>query len=150
MNNLDRNTLVENFTSNTDMNLEISNDHRSVMDYLVRGKENIYNLQDIVKYITTVFFSEELNWESLEEIKYSLEECNLYEYVDDLVDIYNEDLIKSYFYFDTDIQLDDYWISDEDDDIIIKVLKQAQFEWYLSLFSELQQRFITYLEWLES
>ena len=103
-----------------------------------------------MEYVVNAFFSEELRWESLNEIKNNIEECDLYEYVDDLVDIYDEDLINSYFYFNTNIELDDYWISDEDDDIIIKVLKQAQFEWYLSLFSELQQSFITYLEWLES
>lgn len=150
MNNLDRNTLVENFTWNTDMNHEISNEHRSVIDYLVKNEENLNNFQEVMGKVVNTFFSEELNWESIEEIKYGLLECNLYEYVDDLVDIYDEDLIKSYFYFDTNIELDNYWISDDWDDLIIKILKEAQFEWYLSLFSELQQRFITYLEWLES
>jgi len=149
METFNKDTLVENFTSNEDLMFEISSEHRSVIDYLVKDNEELYTFKDVMNYIINTFFEEELNRETKEQVISNLKECNLYEYIDDLIDVYDEDLINSYFYFDTDIEIDIEEIKEENADLILTILKETQFEGYRGLFEDIRQKFITYLEWLD-
>lgn len=147
MANINKDALVGNFILDEDVIASISEDNRDVIDYYVKKEkyENYISLPEIIWDITKNIFDEELRWENIDEIIYNIEQSNLSETIDWLIDIYDEDIINSYFYFDTDIDIE---IVDTEDDIIISILKKAQFEWYSELFETIKNKFLTYLEWL--
>lgn len=149
MNNFNRDTLVEDFISNEEAISSISLNSRNVIDYYVKNEKNkdYISLPDIVWNIVKDIFEDELKWDNIDDIIYNIKENNFHEMVDWLIDIYDEDLINSYFYFDTDIDIETI---DTEDDIIISIMRKSQYEWYSELFETIKNEFITFLEWLDS
>lgn len=82
-------------------------------------------------------FDENILKKWIEDIK----EFETNDYIDWLIDVYDEDLIQSYKYFQ---EWTDTYEIDENN---IEIMTRAQWEWYSILFNDIKYNFIKFLEW---
>lgn len=148
MTNINRDTLVENFISNKELIISILLENRKVFDYSIRYIQNTKTGIELMKDLITDFIDEAFYFE--ETIKNKkvfidlVDNYDLSEYIDWLVDIYDEDLMVSYSYFQ------DYTEICEWDEYMVEIMQKAQFDWYTELFEAIRNKFLTYLKWLEN
>lgn len=139
--------LLKGFLDNEELIEKIYIENELVIDYFIKSNENINNLWELI----SDFIKEELLYTfANSEILFGSNYLDLYlksinsfwleDYVSWIVDIYNEDLIYSYTYFE-----DFAWIEEWDENLI-KVMIRAQYNWYYCLFSMIIDEFINYIE----
>ena len=112
-----------------------------VMDYLIKYWD--YKNSNYVWVIKWFLINNSLFWNSQTDISkalYKIQNFNLAEYIEWEINIYDEDLLNSYYYFDnwTDVR---EWDKD-----VIYILKRAQYEWYDELYSDILNNFLEFIK----
>jgi len=142
MNTLNKAQLLNDFLNKNDIISEILSANRKVFYYIIKDdktwKTGIELMKDLITdFIKETFYFDE-DVKTKEELLKLVEEYDLTEYIDWLIDIYDEDLVNSYSYFQEFVE---EW---EDPDILDK-LKNAQYYWYSKLFEDIQNDFRIFL-----
>lgn len=143
MNTLHKDTLVADFISDTDTIAEIWMNNFQTIEYYYKRHSSSSKWEDMIKEIIENSFYYELEWENIQDIINNIENYYETEYVDWLVDLYDNKLIQSLDYFGINYEIQE-WETD-----ISRVIMRIQFENYLALFEDIRTEFIKYLEWLD-
>ena len=143
MTNINREELVKDFISNEEIIGSILLENRRVFDYSIKNIQNsktgIELMKDLISdFIKEIFFFDK-TINNKEDFFHLVKEYDLNEYIDWLVDIYDEDLVSSYLYFKEYVDICEW---DED---IIEIMQRAQFIWFTILFENIKQEFSVYL-----
>jgi len=122
---------------------EILVDNRKVFDYIIKNNKTWKTWIELMKELIIDFIKENFYFDedikTKEQLLKLVEEFDLSEYIDWLIDIYDEDLINSYIYFQEFI--DDWEKSD-----VLEVLSIAQYDWYSKIFESIKERVKIFLE----
>ncbi len=133
--------VVGEFINNEERIDSIIGNNSSVMDYLIKYWD--YKNSNYVWVIKWFLINNSLFWNSQTDISkalYKIQNFNLAEYIEWEINIYDEDLLNSYYYFDnwTDVRK---WDKD-----VIYILKRAQYEWYDELYSDILNNFLEFIK----
>jgi len=134
--------VVSEFMDNDEIIDSIIGNNRSVMDYLIKYWE--YKNLNYAWLIKWFLLNSHLFWNSQTDISivnYKIQNFNLSEYIEWELNVYDVDLLNSYYYFDnwTDVKK---WDKD-----VIYILKRAQYEWYNNLYSDILNNFLTFIKY---
>lgn len=133
--------VVGEFINNEERIDSIIENNSSVMEYLIKYWD--YKNSNYVWVIKWFLINNSLFWNSQTDISkalYKIQNFNLAEYIEWEINIYDEDLLNSYYYFDnwTDVR---EWDKD-----VIYILKRAQYEWYDELYSDILNNFLEFIK----
>jgi len=143
MENINKEKLLEEFLSNKEIVYKLLSENRKVFDYIIKWdktwKTGIELMEEEIKDFIeeTFFYDNDLN--TKEELLESIEDYDLYEYIDWKIDIYDEDLLNSYTYFQEFVE------KEEQASDLLEILKKAQFDWYEKFYEDIRNEFVEFL-----
>ncbi len=136
--------LLLDFTNDKKVMLEILHNNRRVFDYIIRKDKTsidiIYLIQKVIKdFIEETFYFDD-SIKTKDELLELVRDYDLIEYIDSLVDIYDEDLINSYNSFQEYIEKVEWDVD------ILEIIKVWQFNWYSKFYEDIKNEFIKFLK----
>ncbi len=140
MPNINKKELLEDFISNKEIINKILLENRKVFDYIIKDEKTSKTWTELMKVLINDFIKETFYF--YEDIKTNKEllklvkDYELTEYIDWKIDIYDEDLINSYRYFQ------EYTDKIEWDFDINLIMKEAQFEWYAKIYEDIKKHLL--------
>jgi len=136
--------LLLDFTNDKKVMLEILHNNRKVFDYIIKkdktSRDTIYLIQKVIKdFIEETFYFDD-SIKTKEELLELVKDYDLIEYIDSLVDIYDEDIVNSYIYFQEYVEKVEWDVD------ILEIIKVWQFNWYSRFYEDIKNEFIKFLE----